>query len=117
VSHAALSPDQFGPYLHGTSSEFKPGDVLRGPGQGGKMTFDPPNESYSPHHVYMTTSPSQAEGFASRAARTHGGTARVYQVEPHAEGFEKDPETAGVKGWDVNYRSPSARVIREVEMR
>jgi Rifampin ADP-ribosyl transferase len=116
VSQRALNDEQFGPYFHGTSAQLKEGDVLRGPGQGGRMTFDPPNESYSPGHVYYTTSPSQAESFAHAAARRHGGTPTVYEVHP-GEGHEKDPETAGVKGWDVNYRSPTARVLREVGIR
>jgi hypothetical protein len=117
TSKTTLNEEQLGPYYHGTNEEFKPGDILRGPGQGGAMTFNPPNESYSPEHVYYTTSRSGAEGFAWAAAhRRKTGTPRVYEVEPH-DG-EKDPETAGMKGgWDVAYRSPSATVLREIEYR
>ena len=116
TSQSTLNEEQLGPYYHGTSKRFKEGDVLRGPGQGGKMTFDPPHFAYSPEHVYSTTLRHSAEGYAQTAAQRHGGTPTVYEIKP-GEGLEKDPETEGVKGWDYGWRSPTAHVVREVGMR
>ena len=116
MSHQALNEEQFGPYFHGTSAELKPGDVLNPPGQEGPRSFKNPHASYDPHQVYYTTSRSQAESYAASRAVKHGGSPRVYEVHPHGE-VEKDPETAGVKGWDTGYRSPGARIHREIEYR
>jgi hypothetical protein len=116
MSHQALNEEQFGPYFHGTSAELRAGDVLNPPGQEGPRSFKVPHPLYSPEHVYFTTSRSQAESYAQSRATKHGGSPRVYEVEPHGE-TEKDPETAGVKGWDVSYRSPAARIRREIEYR
>lgn len=116
TSQGTLNEEQLGPYYHGTASRFEEGSTLRGPGQEGNFTFNPPHQTYSPEHVYYTTSQYQAESYAQTAARRRGGTPTVYQVQP-GEGHEKDPETAGVKGWDVGYRSPTARVLKEVGMR
>lgn len=101
-------------FFHGTNVEFKPGDVLQGPGYEGAMTFNPPHDLYSPHHVYFSSSISSAEGFAHSAVqRRKSGKPRVYEVEPNDE-VESDPETEGIKGWDVGYRAPTARVKQEV---
>jgi len=116
TSQATLNQEQLGPYYHGTSARFQEGQELRGPGQEGARSFDPPHATYDPDRVYYTTSQYQAESYAERAARVHGGSPTVYEVHP-GEGHEKDPETAGVKGWDVSYRSRNPRVLREVGMR
>ena len=80
------------------------------------MTFNPPHAAYSPHHVYFSTNRASAEGFAATAASRRGGSPRVYEVHPHGE-MEKDPETAGVSGWDFGYRAPAARIHREIPIR
>lgn len=67
--------------------------------------FDPPHVSYLPSMVYLTTSLSSAEKWGN-----------VYEVEAVGP-VEKDPETANIPGWDVDYRASSARVVRRVSQR
>ena len=116
TSRETLNEEQLGPYYHGTSSRFEEGHVLRGPGQEGPRTFKMPHATYDPEQVYHTTSRAQAESYAQGRALKHGGEPTVYEVRPEGP-IERDPETAGVKGWDVSYRSPTAHVVREVGMR
>lgn len=74
----ALNEQQF---FHGTHREFAPGDNLVPPSSHGQGMAHA--ERSSGHHVYISTDPKEAHSYAALAAIRHGGTAHVYEVDPH----------------------------------
>lgn len=86
-----------GTRYHGTNETFQPGDTLtssasRGvePKFGGGSVLN--DGKGSEHYTYSTASPSNAQSYAKRATKSHGGTPSVYEVKH--EGFlHADPES------------------------
>jgi Rifampin ADP-ribosyl transferase len=97
-----LSPPQF---FHGTTSEFKPGDMLSPDGAKAHGHFENNSKGYVHFSEYSSGGADYAEGRAG----DYGGTPRVYQVHPTGD-YETDPNDMG-----GSHRSKSPlRVVREL---
>ena len=82
------SPDDNGPFYHGTRADLKVGDLLTA---GFSSNYKP---EVIMNHIYFTALPNGA-GLAAELSRGDGH-ARVYIVEPTGE-FEDDPNVTDKK--------------------
>lgn len=100
-----------GPFLHGTSVEFSPGDRI----EAGRLSNF--HDGRMSNHVYFTTLESTAAWGAQLAAALTGGSGRghIYVVQPTGA-FEDDPNVTN-KRFPGNptrsYRSPHPLVVIE----
>jgi len=94
-------------YYHGTSQNFKVGDLLKPPSKtsiisekGRKKNLD---------KVFFTTDIGSAKIYAGRAKNALGGISKVYEIEP----IGKIEELHSKKGTSV-YFSNGAKIIKEI---